>query len=111
MKNAELRDKDRTVLGAVVETYLKAGRPISSGLLSQKRVVADSPATIRNIMVKLEEQGYLSQPHASSGRIPTDKGLRFYVNCLLDAEPLTLDRIGALEPEPLHPEGRPQHAS
>jgi heat-inducible transcriptional repressor len=47
-------------------------------------------------MVKLSEQGYLTQPHASAGRIPTDKGLRFYVNCLLDAEPLTLDRISVL---------------
>lgn len=98
MRNMELREKDRTVLGAIVEAYLKAGRPISSGLLAQKRVVSDSPATIRNILAKLEEQGYLAQPHSSSGRVPTDKGLRFYVNRLLDAEPLTLDRIGALIP-------------
>ena len=96
MKTTELREKDRTVLSAAVEAYLKAGRPISSGLLAQKRIIGDSPATIRNIMAKLEEQGYLSQPHASAGRVPTDKGLRYYVNCLLDAEPLTLDRIGAL---------------
>jgi len=96
MKSTELREKDRTVLSAAVEAYLKAGRPISSGLLAQKRIVADSPATIRGIMAKLEEQGYLSQPHASAGRVPTDKGLRFYVNCPLDAEPLTFDRIGAL---------------
>jgi heat-inducible transcriptional repressor len=95
MKNTGLREKDRTVLSAVVESYLKAGRPVSSGFLAQKRVVADSPATIRNIMVKLSELGFLSQPHASSGRIPTDKGLRYYVNCLLEAEPLTLDRIDA----------------
>ena len=96
MKNTELREKDRTVLSAVVEAYLKAGRPVSSGFLSQKRAVPDSPATIRNIMVKLSELGFLSQPHASAGRIPTDKGLRFYVNRLLEAEPFTFDRIGAL---------------
>jgi heat-inducible transcriptional repressor len=93
MKNVGLRDKDRAVLRAIVEAYLKAGRPVSSGLLAQKRVVPDSPATIRNIMVKLSEQGYLTQPHASAGRIPTDKGLRFYVNCLLETQPLTPDRI------------------
>jgi heat-inducible transcriptional repressor len=98
MKNTGLRDKDRAVLSAVVETYLKAGRPVSSGSLAQKRVVTDSPATIRNIMVKLSELGYLSQPHASAGRVPTDKGLRYYVNCLLEAEPLTLDRLDAYGP-------------
>ncbi|MCX6565385.1 MAG: heat-inducible transcriptional repressor HrcA [Candidatus Aminicenantes bacterium] len=89
----ELRDKDRAVLSASVELYLKTGSPVSSGAIHQKRILTDSPATIRNIFVRLEEQGLLSQPHASSGRIPTDRGLRFYVNSLLDGVPLTFDRI------------------
>ncbi len=79
-----LRAKDRIVLNAIVEHYLKLGAPVSSGFILHKKVVPDSPATIRNIMAKLEEMGYLTQPHASAGRVPTDIGLRFYVNSLLD---------------------------
>ena len=82
--NPVLREKDRAVLNTIVEQYLKLGLPVSSGFVVQKRVVPDSPATVRNIMAKLEEMGYLAQPHASSGRVPTDMGLRFYVNSLLD---------------------------
>ena len=92
MKNPYLRDKDRTVLRAIVEHYLKIGKPVSSGLLHQKGALSDSPATIRNIMVKLEELGFLAQPHTSAGRIPTDQGLRFYVNSLLEESPIALYR-------------------
>jgi heat-inducible transcriptional repressor len=83
-RNLVLREKDKLVLNAVVENYLKLGQPISSGLLVHKRVIDDSAATIRNIMVKLEEMGYLVQPHTSAGRVPSDMGLKFYVNSLLD---------------------------
>jgi len=82
--NFVLREKDKVVLNTIVEQYLKLGAPVSSGFVVHKRVVPDSPATIRNIMAKLEELGYLAQPHASAGRVPTDLGLRFYVNSLLD---------------------------
>lgn len=93
MKNQELREKDKTVLSAVVELYLKSGAPVASRAVHEKRILPDSPATIRNTMVRLEERGYLSQPHASSGRVPTDRGLRFYVNSLLNGVPLTFDQI------------------
>ena len=93
MKNLVLREKDKIVLNVLVEHYLKIGKPISSGFICQKKVLSDSPATIRNVMFKLEELGFLSQPHASAGRIPTDKGLRFYVNSLLEEEPLSLDQM------------------
>jgi heat-inducible transcriptional repressor len=77
-----LRDKDLTVLNLIVESYLKLGKPISSGSIAAKEQVTLSSATVRNIMAKLEEQGYLLQPYTSAGRIPTDKGLRSYVNKL-----------------------------
>jgi heat-inducible transcriptional repressor len=83
-RNFILREKDKIVLNVIVENFLKSGKPVSSGLIVQKKVLADSPATIRNIMAKLEKMGYLSQPHTSAGRMPTDKGLRFYVNSLFD---------------------------
>jgi heat-inducible transcriptional repressor len=99
-RNLILREKDRIVLNIIVENYLKSGQPVSSGSVVQKRVLSDSPATIRNIMAKLEEMEYLSQPHTSAGRVPTDKGLRFYVNSLFD-ETLFADQPLLLESPPL----------
>jgi len=88
-----LREKDKVVLNLIVENYLKLGKPISSGFIVQKKALPDSPATIRNIMSKLEDMGYLCQPHTSAGRVPTDKGLRFYVNSLLDETLFTDEQI------------------
>jgi heat-inducible transcriptional repressor len=96
MRIQGLREKDRAVLTTIVENYLKIGKPVSSGLVAQKGILPDSPATIRNIMAKLEEMGLLAQPHASSGRVPTDKGLRFYVNCLFSGAPLAFDQVSLL---------------
>jgi heat-inducible transcriptional repressor len=76
-------DQDMKVLRKIVENYLKIGRPISSGYIKEKENISVSSATIRNIMVKLEQKGYLSQPHVAAGRMPTDAGLRYYVNYLL----------------------------
>jgi heat-inducible transcriptional repressor len=95
-RNLILRNKDRVVLNAIVENYLKNGQPVSSGAVVEKRALPDSPATIRNIMVKLEQLGYLVQPHTSAGRVPTDKGLRFYVNSLFD-ETLFSDELSGLD--------------
>jgi heat-inducible transcriptional repressor len=97
LRNLFLREKDKLVLSLIVENYLKFGKPVSSGFIVQKRAMPDSPATIRNIMAKLEEMDYLFQPHASAGRVPTDKGLRFYVNSLFD-ESLYPDEQPVLEP-------------
>ena len=99
-RNFILREKDKIVLNVIVESYLKSGQPVSSGAIVQKKVLSDSPATIRNIMAKLEELGYLAQPHTSAGRIPTDRGLRFYVNSLFD-ETLFADRLTLLDAPPL----------
>ncbi len=86
-----LKEKEKIVLHYLVESYLRLGRPISSGHIASLGVLNASPATVRNIMARLETLGYLYQPHTSSGRIPTDKGLRFYVNGLLDRCRLTSD--------------------
>lgn len=82
MKKIVLREKEVKILKLIVENYLKVAKPISSGLITQKVEHPISSATVRNIMAKLEKLGYLQQPHTSAGRVPTDKGLRFYVNCL-----------------------------
>jgi len=84
MRVSSLREKDKRILNLIIEHYLKIGKPISSGLITQKIPFSVSPATVRNIMNKLEQYGYLFQPHTSAGRIPTDKGLRLYVNNLFE---------------------------
>lgn len=94
-----LREKDKVVLNIIVENYLKLGKPTSSGFIVQKKAIPDSPATVRNIMAKLEEMGYLSQPHTSAGRVPTDRSLRFYVNSLFDETLFTDDQLAFVPPD------------
>ena len=99
MVKSALREKDKTVLQLVVESFLRHGRPVSSGAISEKRRVAASPATLRNIMAKLETLGFLAQPHTSAGRVPTDKGLRHYVGGLMAAKSLPEERIPVIQEE------------
>jgi heat-inducible transcriptional repressor len=83
MAQSALNDKDKRVLTLIVEGFVRLGKPVSSGLIAQDKTLDVSPATVRNIMARLEDLGYLAQPHTSAGRVPTDKGLRFYVRSLL----------------------------
>lgn len=78
----ELPERDRRILGALVQAYIEQGEPISSLWLAS-RGFGVSSATLRNVMARLEEQGYVRQPHTSAGRIPTDLGYRLYVDQLL----------------------------
>jgi heat-inducible transcriptional repressor len=99
MVKIALRDKDKKVLRLVVESFVRHGRPVSSGAISESRRVAASPATLRNIMAKLEEMGFLAQPHTSAGRVPTDKGLRYYVGSILAEKPLAEERVPLIQEE------------
>ncbi|MDI6698044.1 MAG: heat-inducible transcriptional repressor HrcA [Candidatus Saccharicenans sp.] len=83
MSYSRLENKEKIILNLTVASYLETGKPVSSGLLAQKLNFKISPATIRNAMASLEKEGYLFQPHTSAGRLPTDEGIRFYVNTLL----------------------------
>ncbi|MCD6517740.1 MAG: heat-inducible transcription repressor HrcA [Candidatus Aminicenantes bacterium] len=76
-------EKDMKILRKVIENYLKVGKPVSSGFIKEHENISVSSATIRNIMARLEQKGYLFQPHIAAGRVPTDVGLRYYVNFLL----------------------------
>ncbi len=73
-------ERARTVLSQVVTLHYNTCEPVGSSLISKNRVVPFSPATIRNIMMRLEQRGYLLQPHTSAGRLPTDLGYRAYVD-------------------------------
>lgn len=75
-----ISDRNLRVLQAVVESYISRPMPVGSRLVTKKYSFNLSPATIRNIMADLEEMGYLIQPHTSAGRVPTDKGYRFYLD-------------------------------
>jgi heat-inducible transcriptional repressor len=81
-----LTERSKRVLAALVREYIASGEPVASSLLVGAAGLGVSSATVRNILAKLEEEGYLRQPHTSAGRIPTDRGYRFYVNLLLEAK-------------------------
>ncbi|MDO4966849.1 MAG: heat-inducible transcriptional repressor HrcA [Lachnospiraceae bacterium] len=82
----ELDERKKQILYAVIKTYLDTGEPVGSRTISKYAELNISPATIRNEMADLEELGYLMQPHTSAGRIPSDKGYRFYVDRMLEDE-------------------------
>ncbi len=80
---AELSEREKAILRYVIHQYILTASPVGSRNISRKYDVGLSPATIRNIMADLEELGYLDHPHTSAGRVPTDKGYRFYVDSLM----------------------------
>ena len=79
----ELDERKIKILDAIIRTYLETGEPVGSRTISKYTDLNLSSATIRNEMSDLEELGYIVQPHTSAGRIPSDKGYRFYVDHLL----------------------------
>jgi len=82
----ESHDRSKRVLAALVREYIASGEPVASSLLVTVPGLGVSSATVRNILARLEEEGYVQQPHTSAGRIPTDRGYRFYVDLLLEAK-------------------------
>lgn len=79
----ELSERKKKILASVTERYIMTGEPVGSKVLCDSLTV--SSATIRNEMSELSEIGYLEQPHTSAGRIPSQKGLRFYINNLMQS--------------------------
>lgn len=89
----ELNDRARDIFRIVVETYLEHGQPVGSRTISKFSALNLSPASIRNVMQDLEEVGLLSSPHTSAGRMPTETGLRLFVDGMMQvAEPSAEDR-------------------
>jgi heat-inducible transcriptional repressor len=84
-----LEDRKLEVLRAIVEDYVSTHEPVGSKTLVDRHNLGVSPATIRNDMAALEDEGYIAQPHTSAGRIPTDKGYRLFVDKLSSVKPLT----------------------
>ncbi len=85
-----LDDRKLDILRAIVTDYVSSQEPVGSRALVDRHNLGVSPATVRNDMAVLEEEGYITQPHTSAGRIPTDKGYRLFVDRLSTVKPLTL---------------------
>ncbi|MFC7329622.1 heat-inducible transcriptional repressor HrcA [Marinactinospora rubrisoli] len=92
-----LDDRKLAVLRAIVEDYVSTNEPVGSKALVDRHGLGVSPATIRNDMVALEEEGYIAQPHTSAGRVPTDKGYRLFVDRLSTVKPLSAAERRAIE--------------
>jgi len=82
-----MKDRHEHILGEVVRAYLGTGQPVGSRTLADQGELGLSPASIRNVMAELERQGLLASPHTSAGRVPTDTGLRYFVDTLMAVDP------------------------
>ena len=95
------------LLKLLIERYVHDGQPIGSRTLSRLASLGLSPATIRNVMADLDQLGFVASPHTSAGRVPTNRGYRYFVDALLEPEPLTDSERGQIEQD-LLPRDRPQ---
>ena len=93
MNVTDSEQRRNRILEVVIETYVSTAAPVGSAIISRRLRSSLSPATIRNIMVELEEAGLLKQPHTSAGRVPTERGYRFYVDSVMDARQLTREEL------------------
>ncbi|MDF1498705.1 MAG: hypothetical protein P1P85_05150 [Patescibacteria group bacterium] len=96
-----MENRYELILSSVVKEYVDLAIPISSSLICEKYEFSLSPATIRAVMLDLENDGYLYQPHTSAGRIPTDKGFRYFVDVLMSESNLTKCEQKSLQVETL----------
>ena len=85
----ELSQRSREVLRQIVEVYVETGEPVGSKTIANRLPITLSPASIRHVMADLERFGLLFSPHTSAGRLPTEAGLRFFVDGLLEVGNLT----------------------
>lgn len=85
--------RKKEILQAVIDEYINTAEPVSSGTLVKKYGLNYSSATVRNELAELENIGYLDKPHTSSGRVPSEKGYRFYVDELLNDEDISIEEI------------------
>ncbi|MGN0683651.1 MAG: heat-inducible transcriptional repressor HrcA [Oscillospiraceae bacterium] len=85
------------ILSAIIDEYIRTGEPVGSKALAEKHDFGVSSATIRNTMAALEQEGYLGHPHTSAGRVPTYKGFRYYVENLMNPEPVDPELISEID--------------
>lgn len=92
-----LNDRAQHLLRVLVEQYIRDGQPVGSRTLTRESGLTLSAATIRNVMADLEDHGFVTSPHTSAGRVPTDKGYRFFVDMLLKVRPLDSEAVQTIQ--------------
>src|SRR5579883_251397 len=97
LKPEVVEQRKKNLLQWIIHYYIKTSKPVSSAVIAEQAGLDLSSATIRNVLQELEDEGFLSQPHTSSGREPTDKGYRFYVDYLIDVQRLASDEKELIE--------------
>jgi heat-inducible transcriptional repressor len=98
----DLNEREQQILHCVVHTYITTAEPVGSRAVVKRFSLGLSPATVRNVMADLEDKGYLEQRHTSSGRVPTDRGYRYYVDYLMGVQELTKSERDQIEAELNH---------
>lgn len=93
----DLNQRSREIFRRIVESYLETGEPVGSRSLSRLIPIALSPASVRNVMADLESAGLIYAPHTSAGRLPTESGLRFFVDALMEVGDLSAEERGNIE--------------
>jgi heat-inducible transcriptional repressor len=96
MNSEELNEREKNILRFIIQQFILTANPVGSRNITKKYDIGFSPATVRNIMSDLEDSGFINHPHTSAGRIPTDKGYRFYVDSLMDVQKLRSSEIGLI---------------
>ncbi len=92
-----LNKRAQKILHAVIQNYIKTAEPVGSRTVAKNYDLDLSPATIRNVMAELDEMGLLTQPHKSAGRVPTELGLRYYVDTILEINPISDQEMRTIE--------------
>lgn len=97
MIHESLNEREKTILRSIVQQFILTASPVGSRNITKKFNIGVSPATVRNIMSDLEDSGFINHPHTSAGRVPTDKGYRYYVDSLMDIKELNESEKGIIE--------------
>jgi heat-inducible transcriptional repressor len=94
-----VQERKTKILNAVIHHFIKTGKPVGSNVLIDEYSIELSPATVRNLMAELEDEGFLTHPHTSAGRIPTDKGYRAYVDSLVQLQKFAIEEEERIKQE------------
>lgn len=93
----DLNEREKAILRSIVQQFILTASPVGSRNITKKFDIGFSPATVRNIMSDLEDSGFINHPHTSAGRVPTDKGYRYYVDSLMEIQELKYSEKNIIE--------------
>ena len=99
MPFVELNEREKSILRYIIQQFILTASPVGSRNIAKRYDLGISPATVRNIMADLEESGFIDHPHTSAGRIPTDKGYRFYVDSLMNIQAIDHNEKSLIDKE------------